>query len=109
MPHIRSAGTAACLAEMLHSNHRHLGVEASTTGAEALAYICNTEDFVTYRVRARPQMTRTSLVEENALLGCEGGAGVGEGRSGRGGNVHQDVLRPSRADNVCVMVQLCRT
>ena len=50
MPHIRSAGTAACLAEMLHVNHRHLGAEALATGAEALAYICDTEDFVTYRV-----------------------------------------------------------
>lgn len=51
MPHIRSAGTAACLAEMLHANHRHLGAEALATGAEALAHICDTEDFVTYRVR----------------------------------------------------------
>lgn len=53
MPHIRSAGTAACLAGMLHTNHRHLGAEASATGAEALAYICDTEDFITYRVRTR--------------------------------------------------------
>lgn len=53
MPHVRSAGTAACLAEMLHANHRHLGAEALATGAEALAYICDTEDFVTHRVRTR--------------------------------------------------------
>lgn len=52
MPHIRSAGTASCLADMLHANHRHLGIEASAVGAEALAYICGTEDFMTYRVRA---------------------------------------------------------
>lgn len=51
MPHLRSAGTASCLATMLQANHRHLGLEASTVGAEALAHICGTEDFVTYRVR----------------------------------------------------------
>ncbi|CAN0418390.1 unnamed protein product [Pylaiella littoralis] len=49
MPHLRSAGTASCLATMLQTNHRHLGVEASTVGAEALAHICGTEDFITYR------------------------------------------------------------
>lgn len=53
MPHLRSAGTASCLAVMLQAHHRHLGVEASTVGAEALANICGTEDFVTYRVRTQ--------------------------------------------------------
>lgn len=51
MPHLRGAGTASCLAAMLHANHRHLGMEAAAVGAEALAFVCGTEDFITYRVR----------------------------------------------------------
>lgn len=51
MPHLRGAGTASCLAAMLHANHRHLGMEAVAVGAEALAFVCGTEDFITYRVR----------------------------------------------------------
>lgn len=53
MPMIRSAGTAAALAAMLHANHVHLGEEATRIGAEALAHVCSTEDFGTYRVRKR--------------------------------------------------------
>lgn len=51
MPHLRSAGTTACLALMLHTNHEYIGMAAAAVGAEALAYVCDTEDFATYRVR----------------------------------------------------------
>lgn len=53
MPHIRSARTASCLAAMLHANHEHMGAAAVTMGAEALAFVCATEDFSTYRVRKK--------------------------------------------------------
>lgn len=51
MPLLRSAGTAAALAAMLHANHENLGEEALRVGAEALAHMCNSEDFRTSRVR----------------------------------------------------------
>ncbi|CAN0590515.1 unnamed protein product [Laminaria digitata] len=51
MPHIRSAKTTSYLSAMLHCNHLHLGMEAAAVGAEALAYVCDTEDFGMYRVR----------------------------------------------------------
>lgn len=58
MPHLRSARTVPYLVAMLAANHRHLGAEAAAVGAEALAHICGTEDFVTYRVRDRNNSTR---------------------------------------------------
>lgn len=78
MPHIRSAGTAACLAEMLHANHRYFGAEAAAVGAEALAYICATEDFITYRVRTRGRR-RVGDIERGQNRQQEGGAGGAEG------------------------------
>lgn len=51
MPMLRSAGTTAALAKMLHTNHAYLGEEANAVGAETLAHVCATEDFSTYRVK----------------------------------------------------------
>lgn len=51
MPTVRAEGTTSALAAMLHANHASLGEEAKAVGAEALAHICATEDFGTYRVR----------------------------------------------------------
>ncbi|CAM9948471.1 unnamed protein product [Scytosiphon promiscuus] len=53
MPHLRSARTVPCLVAMLAANHQYLGIETAAVGAEALAYICGTEDFVTYQARGR--------------------------------------------------------
>eukprot|EP00752_Nemacystus_decipiens_P009609 g8586.t1 len=74
MPHIRSAGTTHFLAEMLHANHRHLGAEALATGAEALAYICDTEDFVTYRddyIDEETKVTFAKLKDDFVARLCE--------------------------------------
>lgn len=51
MPHIRSKRTTSHLASMLHVNHGHLTMKVNAIGAEALAYVCDTEDFGMYRVR----------------------------------------------------------
>ena len=69
MPHIRSAGTTSSLATMLHANHEHLGMEAAAVGAEALAYVCDTEDFGMYRVRKQAR--------RDVLMGGRGDGGEG--------------------------------
>lgn len=60
MPHIRSAGTLASLAAMLHINHGYLGRKTLAIGAEALAHLCGTEHFGTYRVRRSQAVSRTA-------------------------------------------------
>lgn len=97
MPHIRSAGTTGCLAEMLHTNHRHLGAEALATGAEALAYICDTEDFVTYRVRMK-------AVDGLYIGEVEEGPTTGSGGGGRGGFPPRYCTPSRRAEMFCFVV-----
>ncbi|CAM9751222.1 unnamed protein product [Ectocarpus sp. 12 AP-2014] len=74
MPHLRGAGTVSCLAAMLHANHRHLGMEAAAVGAEALAFVCDTEDFITYReeyINDAARVTFASLKEDFVQKLCE--------------------------------------